>query len=65
MVIVVILIVIVILAIVIVVIVRVMDLTSNPEKTPSGLDGIEPGLETAYRFRTAWFIEELGKALSW
>jgi len=38
---------------------------SAVEKTPSGLDGIEPRLETAYRFRTAWFIEELGKALSW
>lgn len=35
------------------------------EKTPSGVDGIEPVLENAYRFRTAWFIEELGKALLW
>ena len=33
--------------------------------TPSGLDGIEPNLEAAYRFRTAWFVEELGITLSW
>jgi len=48
-----------------------MDIASHwsskaPEiTTPSGLDGVEPNLEATYRFRTAWFIEELGRALLW